>query len=184
VLPEDDAAVRAHILRVLEEDLHTPFNPVWHWDLDDIGGAYRADPRHALFVATDTAGGEVAGTIALHSRGPGYPPHPPWLVARYSSPRVCQVLRAYVARPHRRRGIGRVLVEALRRFVADLGAYDVIYLHTDTRSPGAEVFWRAMPTVEVYDGWGNSAGFSQALHFELAIPGRPAPRAWVSSRAE
>jgi hypothetical protein len=53
----------------------------------------------------------------------------------------------------------------------------VICLHTDRRAPGAEAFWRAMPTTLVYDprgarSFGSAKGepFGDTLHFELDFP--------------
>jgi hypothetical protein len=62
-------------------------------------------------------------------------------------------------------------VELARRFAAAEGGYAVIYLHTDRRAPGAEAFWRAMPTTLVYDPQG-AGPFGETLHFELAFPDR------------
>lgn len=172
VQPEDFAQVREHVLRVTREDLRSEYRPAWHWDLDDLQGAYVDNPRQALFVAVDDASGAVVGTTGVVGVGPNAPPHPAWLASRNSGPKVAQILRVYVARLHRRRGIAGALVEAARRFVAEEGGYDTLYLHTNARVPGAEAFWRAMPTTEVYDGRGNPDGYSEAVHFELAIPSR------------
>jgi hypothetical protein len=32
-----------------------------------------------------------------------------------------------------------------------VGGDQTVYFHTDTSAPGAEGFWRAMPTIEVHD---------------------------------
>jgi GNAT superfamily N-acetyltransferase len=168
--PADFAETRTHVVRVLDEDLGTGYRPEWHSDLDDMQGVYVDHPRQELWVAVDDTSGAIVGTIALKAVGPSAPPHPAWLADRYGRPGVVQVLRAYIAHQHRRRGIARVLVDVARQFVAEVGVYDTIYLHTNASVPGAEPFWRAMPTTEVYDGRGNSEGYSHALHFELAIP--------------
>ncbi len=134
------AAVREHILRVTREDLRSEYRPEWHWDVDDLQGVYVDHPRQALFVALDDVSGEVAGTISVVNVAPNAPPHPAWLAERYTGPAVAQVLRAYIARDHRRRGIARALVERARQFVADVDGYDTIYLHTNASVPGAEAF--------------------------------------------
>jgi GNAT superfamily N-acetyltransferase len=87
--------------------------------------------------------------------------------------RTAQLLRVYIAADHRRRGVARNLVEHARQFAEQVG-YQTIYLHTNASVPGAEAFWRTMPTTLIYDGRGNSAGYSEAVHFELAVPDRPA----------
>jgi GNAT superfamily N-acetyltransferase len=168
--PADITATRAHIVRVLDEDLGSGYRPEWHGDIDDMLGVYIEHPRQALWVAVDETTRDIIGTIALNAAGPNSPPHPAWLAERYGRPGVVQVLRAYIAREHRRRGIARSLVEVARQFVAEVGVYDTIYLHTNAGVPGAEPFWRAMPTTEIYDGRRNTEGYSQAVHFELAIP--------------
>lgn len=170
--PDDFAEVREHVLRVTREDLLSEYRPEWHWDLDDLQGVYLDDPRQAMFVAVDGPSGAIVGTTAVVAVGPNSPPHPGWLAKRYSHPSVAQLLRVYVARGHRRRGIAGKLVTAAAQFVADEGGYTTIYLHTNASVPGAESFWRSMPTTEIYDGRGNPDGYSEAVHFELAIPGR------------
>jgi GNAT superfamily N-acetyltransferase len=169
VAPADFAEARAHIVRVLDEDLGTGYRPEIHWDLDDMQGVYVDHPRRALFVAVDDASGRIIGTISVREDGPKSPPHPAWLAERYASPAVAQLFRAYIAREHRRRGVAQALVEAARRFVRDAG-YETIYLHTNPAVPGAEAFWRAMETTEVFDARRQEgAPGSNALHFELAM---------------
>ena len=72
-----------------------------------------------------------------------------WLAERYNGPTIAQLLRVYIARSHRRRGVARGLVTSARHFVASAGGYETIYLHTNASVPGAEAFWRAMPTTLV-----------------------------------
>jgi GNAT superfamily N-acetyltransferase len=120
-------------------------------------------------VAVDDTTQQVIGTTAVRPGGPKSPPHPAWLAERYDSDKVAQLFRVYISAEHRRRGVARALVDAARQFVADEGSYAVIYLHTNPASPGAEAFWRSMPTTEIYDGRTDD-GPSQAVHFELAFP--------------
>lgn len=170
VTPSDFAEARAVIMRVLEEDLGTGYMPQYHRDIDDMQGTYLDNRRQALFVAVDHAGGQVIGTIAVRTDGPKSPPHPHWLAERYAPDTACQLFRAYIAREHRRRGVARALVEAARRFIRDEGGYDTIYLHTNPSVPGAEPFWRAMPTREVFDSRREEgAPGTNALHFELEM---------------
>jgi GNAT superfamily N-acetyltransferase len=164
--PEDLTAARALIMHVIQEDLGYAYNPEWHWDVDDLQGVYIDDPRHALWVAVDDATGQIIGTGGVRRGGPNSPPE---LAARYDRDRTAQVVRVYVARAHRRRGVARTLVDLARRFAAADGGYDVVCLHTDTRAPGAEAFWRAMPTTLVHDPQGVGP-FGDTLHFELAFP--------------
>ena len=113
--PGDLRRARELIARVIEEDLGYAYNPAWHWDLDDLRGVYLDDPRHALWVVTDDATGELLATGAVRRGGPGLAAHPALAADRYDRDRTAQVVRVYVARPHRRRGIARTLVELARR---------------------------------------------------------------------
>lgn len=175
VTPGDFAEARAVIVHVLDEDLKTGYVPQHHWDIDDMQGTYLDNRRHALFVAVDDASGRVIGTLAVRTDGPNSPPHPQWLADRYAPDTVCQLVRAYIAREARRRGVARALVEAARRFIREEGRYDTIYLHTNPTVPGAEAFWRAMPTREIFDSRRQEGAFgTNALHFELdMLPPEP-----------
>jgi GNAT superfamily N-acetyltransferase len=171
VRPAGPPAARALIYRVLERDLGYGYDPAWHADLDDAQAYYLDHPRHALWVATDDETGKVVATGALRSGGPTSPPHERWLAERYAGETTAQVVRVYTAHSHRRRGIGRAIVEQIRRFAAAEGGYRVICFHTNALSPGAEAFWRAMPTVFVHDARGIDP-FGETLHFELTLPER------------
>jgi ribosomal protein S18 acetylase RimI-like enzyme len=167
---EDLAQAQAVIRQVLYEDMGYPNRPDWQYDVNDPRQYYVNHPRHQLLVAVDTAGSQVVGTTGVMAGGPKSPPHPAWLAARYQPERTAQLFRVYVQRDHRRRGIARALVDAARRFVVAEGGYDTIYLHTDaTATPGADEFWRAMDTIEIYDARGRGEA-SQAVHFELRMP--------------
>lgn len=166
--PDDLPAARALIFQVLEQDLGYGYTPAWHWDIDDLQGVYLDDPRHALWVAVDDSTGEVVATGGVRKGGPRSAPEQ-WIIDRYDPERTAQVVRVYVARAHRRRGIARALVALARTFAAAEGGYAVICLHTDARSPGAEAFWRAMPTTLIFDARGIDP-YGETLHFELAFP--------------
>ncbi|MCG8351358.1 MAG: GNAT family N-acetyltransferase [Chloroflexales bacterium] len=75
-------------------------------------------------------------------------------------------------RDHRRHGLARQLVAHVQQFVANEGGYDVLYLHTNPRVPGAEAFWRSLPTRLVYDDRTEGGKIvkglrMETLHFEL-----------------
>lgn len=168
-MPADHPAARRVIMRVLEEDLKTGYRPEYHWDLDDMSGVYLGHPRQALFVAIDDGSGDVIGTMAVRREGPKSPPHPQWIAERYAADTVAQLMRAYIAREHRRRGVARTLVEIARQYVVAEGGYETIYLHTNPAVPEAEPFWRAMPTREIYDSRVDPASPTNAVHFELEL---------------
>jgi GNAT superfamily N-acetyltransferase len=164
--PDDVPAVRGFMLDIFEQDYGYGYQPRWHWDYDDLVGTYIDNPRHALILALDSRTGEIVGTGGLRSGGPT---SPAWLAERYRPPeRTAQIVRVFVHSEHRRRGVARLLVEALRRFVSEVGEYDVICLHTET----AVDFWQALGCRVVYDG-PTADPPEPSVHFELALaPGQ------------
>jgi len=162
---DDIPAIRAFMLRIFEEDYGYGYQPRWHWDYDDVQGVYLDNPRHVLFVVEDDVSGLLVGTAGVRAGGPAAPSLPHWLVERYRPPeRTAQIVRVFVHPEYRRRGIARTLVDACRRFVRDVGGYEVIALHSES----AVDFWQTMPTVEVYDQR-SAESPSGAVHFELAM---------------
>ena len=165
--PGDLAAARALMIRTFEEDFGYGYRPEFHADVDDLRGVYLEHPRHALFVAVADDTGQLLGTAGIRSGGLKPAFNLPWLVARYDPERTAQLVRVYTLRECRGRGVARALVERAVRFAAEEGGYTVVALHTDPRSPGAERFWRSLPTTLIHD---DRDGPSGSLHFELAIP--------------
>ncbi len=165
--PGDLAAARALMIRTFEEDFGYGYTPEFHADVDDLRGVYLEHPRHALFVAVADDTGQLLGTAGIRSGGLKPAFNPPWLVARYDPERTAQLVRVYTLRECRGRGVARALVERAVRFAAEEGGYTVVALHTDPRSPGAERFWRSLPTTLIHD---DRDGPSGSLHFELAMP--------------
>lgn len=149
--------------RVLTEDLGG-YRPEWHADLDDLAGAYVDPPRSALFVARDQ--GRLIGTAAVRPCVLRTPPNPAWLARRYSKPATSQLVRVWIDPTARRRGAARALVQRAARWALDEGGYRTVYLHTDTSAPGAEAFWRSMPTIEVHDSRPDPF---HCVHFELDL---------------
>lgn len=164
---EDLDQARALMLRTFDEDFGYGYRPDYHADVDDLRGVYLDNPRHVLFVAVDDASGEIIGTAGIRSGGLKEGFNPRWLVDRYDAERTAQIVRVYIAREHRRRGIAQELVEAARQFVAEDGTYTRIALHTDPLSPGAERFWKAQATTLIHD---DRDGPSGSIHFEMDIP--------------
>ncbi|WP_252446420.1 GNAT family N-acetyltransferase [Pseudonocardia humida] len=173
VTAEDLAGARAVVLHTAEADLGYGYQPQWHWDLDRLVETYVDNPRQAMFVAVDPDG-EVVSTAAIRVGGPNVPPHPAELDRRYADrPAVAQLLRVATLPRHRRAGLGRRLVAACQRFVRADGGFRVIYLHTNTRVPAAEPFWRSLPVVEVRDDRGDRGDPRFAtVHFELPLDAR------------
>jgi ribosomal protein S18 acetylase RimI-like enzyme len=163
----DAPAVRTLMVRVIEHDYGYPYRSRFHADVDDPGGFYLADPRHALVVAIDGPTGELVGCAGVRTLAITAPPHPPELLARYDRERSAELTRVFVAPEHRRRGIARALVEAARARVAAIGGYDVLCFHSRT----AVEFWRSIGSREVLDarrpGVAGPAGGS--VYFELPL---------------
>lgn len=172
----DLPGARALMLRILDEDFGYGWRSDWYWDIADrdaMSATYLSQARQALFVALGDAGA-VLGTTAVRRDGPRTPPNPSWLAARYAGPEAGHLMRMWVAREQRRRGIARALVGCACAWAAAAG-YEVLYLQTDARSPGAEAFWRASPAVEVLDARGHNDPF-QTIHFEIPLdPGDTKP---------
>ncbi len=163
----DLAAARALMIRTFEEDFGYGYKPEYHADVDDLRRIYVDNERHALIVAVDDATGKIIGTGGVRSGGLKPQFNHRWLVDRYDPERTTQIVRIYTASEQRGRGVARALVDGLLRFVADEGSYEVVALHADPRSPGAERFWRSMPTTLILD---DRDGPSGSLHFEMEIP--------------
>lgn len=166
----DLAAIRALMIRTFEEDFGYGYTPEFHVDVDDLQGVCLDNPRHALWVAAADRSGEIVGTAGVRSGGLKPAFNQSWLVARYDPGRTAQLVRVYTLREWRGRGAARTLLPPLLDFVAREGGYDVVALHTDPRSPGAERFWRSLPTTLILD---DRDGPSGSLHFELALPTPP-----------
>lgn len=158
---------RALMVRTFEEDFGYGFRPEFHADVADLRGAYLDHPRHALFVAVAADTGAIVGTAGVRSGGLKPAFNPPWLVARYDPERTAQLVRVYTLREWRGRGVARALVARAVASVPALGGYTAIALHADPRSPGAERFWRSLPTTLIHD---DRDGPSGSLHFELPLP--------------
>lgn len=152
---------QAVMRRVLASDLGG-FQPQWHTDLDDLAAAYLAPPRNALFVAEIDE--TLVGTAAVKPCLLRTPPNPGWLALRYNRPSVCQLVRVWIDASARRQGAARELVRQAARWATDDAGYETVYLHTDASAPGAEPFWRSMPTIEVHDSRPDPF---HCVHFEL-----------------
>lgn len=178
ILPDDIDAARALMLRTVEEDFQSAYDPRLHRDIDDIMGTYVTPARHAMFVAVDDVSGEVIGTAG--SRGGALQAGPADLVQRYSRGTTAQLVRVYVRREDRRRGVARALVaNVLETILADDG-YPIIALHTFPHSPGALPFWESIGTlVWTYERDGQ---YPQAF-FEISRDrARELVAAWTAAR--
>lgn len=160
----DDLAEASRVMReVLDSDLGG-YRAQWHTDLDDLRGTYLDGAGRALLVARGADG--VLGTAAVRPCALASPPNPAWLVQEYNRPDVCQLVRVWVPSAARRRGVGRALVEHAVAWAVGPGGYRRVYLHTDAGVPGAEAFWRSLPTREVLDCRPDPFN---CVHFEIDV---------------
>ena len=161
----DVPTTRDFMLKIFEQDYGYGYQPRWHWDYDDLQGVYLDNPRHTLILAVDDATGEIVGTAAIRAGGPTAATLPRWLVERYQPPeQTAQIVRVFIDASYRRRGLARLLVDALRVCVRDIGGYRSICLHTDS----AVAFWSALPTRIVYDGR-QATPPDGTVHFEMDL---------------
>jgi GNAT superfamily N-acetyltransferase len=160
-------ATRVLMIRVVALDYGYDYRSRWHEDIDNLTGFYLAHPRHTLLVAVEGATGKIIGTAGVRTLRITSPPHPATIVERYDRERTAELTRVFVAPEARRRGIGRTLVEAAQRWVAEAGDFDLIQLHSRT----AVEFWRAMPTTEILDNRRRAAGAPEdgQVYFEMPI---------------
>ena len=134
--------------QVLREDSRG-YRQAWHQDIDDLERSYMGQPGCTLYVAR--LDGRVVGTSAVRPCALRTPPNPGWLAHRYNRPEVSEPVRVWVHSSGRRHGAARLLVRKTVSWAVTVGGYQTVYLHTDTSAPGAKVFWRSLPTVEVFD---------------------------------
>lgn len=169
----DIDAARALMLRIVEEDFKDPYDPFVHADVDDIEGWYRTPPQPGpfLLVAIDDTTGELIGTCGVRAGSLKEGLSPQHLVKRYRDGRTGQLVRVYVPREQRRRGIAQQLVSAVLSRAAAEGHYDKIALHTFPHSPGALPFWIAQGGEVVFD---DVNGISRALFMEIPFTSRSA----------
>jgi ribosomal protein S18 acetylase RimI-like enzyme len=93
------------------------------FDIDDIAAAYMNKPGSHFWVA-ETPAGEIVGMIGVQHHGDG----------------VGEIRRLRVAQVHRRRGIGKALVEAALKFCNDNGYLKVALDTFLDREPAIKLF--------------------------------------------
>ncbi len=165
--PDEIEETRALMIRVIEHDYGYDYRTRWHEDVADPAGFFLAHPRQTLLVAVDNRTGRILGTAGVRVLRITSPPHPADILARYDRERTAELTRVFVLPEARRLGIGRVLVDAARAWVAAVGGFDLIQFHSRT----AVEFWRAMPTTEVLDNRHRVDGGPEdgQVYFEMAI---------------
>jgi GNAT superfamily N-acetyltransferase len=166
--PDEVEETRALMIHVIAHDYGYDYRTRWHDDVDDPAGFYLDHPRQTLLVAADDETGQIIGTVGVRVLRITSPPHPAMILERYDRERTAELTRVFVLPEARRRGIGRALVIAVRRWVAEVGGFELIQFHSRT----AVEFWRAMPTTEVLDNRrpGGEGPESGQVYFEMSVP--------------
>lgn len=163
---EDIPQARALMLRTVAEDFGDPYDPVVHADIDDMAAWYLRPEAPFMLVAHDEETGELLATAGIRGGALKEGLSPRHLVERYRDGRTGQIVRVYVLREHRRRGIARVLVQRVLERARREGHYRTIALHTFPHSPGALPFWQSVGAVVVED---DATGVSRALFMEIPL---------------
>lgn len=161
---DDITQAREVMFRTVREDLGDEYDPRIHADIDDMVSWYLAPAGPFMLVAVDEETGEIVGTAGIRGGALKEGLSPPHLVERYRDGRTGQLVRVYVLREHRRRGIARQLVLAVLDRAVRERHYDTIALHTYPHSPGALPFWQSFGAAVVED---DTDGASKALFMEI-----------------
>ena len=163
---DDIEAARAIMFRTVEEDFGDSYSPVAHADIDDLVGAYLepATPGPFMLVVEDDDTHEVIATCGIRAGALKEGLSPEHLVERYRDGGTGQLVRVYVLKEHRRRGIAKKIVRAVLDRASAEGNYEKVALHTFPHSPGALPFWLAMGAEVVED---DVDGMTRAMFLEI-----------------
>ncbi|WP_433514521.1 GNAT family N-acetyltransferase [Nonomuraea sp. CA-143628] len=150
--------------RSIAEDFGDAYDPLIHADVDDPLTHYAPGAGPFLLVVTDDSTDEVLATGGIRSGRlkPGRTPR--HVVDRYEDGRHGQLVRVYVRKEARRRGIARALVHAVLDRADQEGHYEAIALHTYQHSPGAVAFWESFGAQLIHD---DSNGATGAVFYDL-----------------
>lgn len=162
--PDDVEQAREVMFRSVAEDFGADYDPVVHADIDDLEGWYCRPEGPFMLVVRDDVTGRVIATGGIRGGALKEGRSPRHLVDRYRAERTGQIVRVYVLREERRRGIARALVRAILDRARSEGHYDRIVLHTYLHSPGAVGFWTSTGAVLVED---DTDGVSNAMFYEF-----------------
>ncbi len=166
--PADLEQAQAVMYRSVREDFGSERDPRIHADIDDLLGCYERPGGPFMLVAEDDATGAVIATGGIRGGSLKEGLSPEHLVQRYGDGRTGQIVRVYVQREERRRGVARAIVREVLGRARREGHYDRIALHTFLHSPGAVAFWTSTGATLVED---DTDGPSNAMFFEYVATG-------------
>lgn len=122
--------------------------PEWHRDIDDPGTYLQ--PGHAMLLVEEHTG-SCPRLVACGGLRPARQVGPAHVQERYAGRTAAEMVRVNVTKGYERRGLASGLVQQLLTHVRQETTYDVVSLHTNTRSPGALEFWLAQGAFVVGD---------------------------------
>ncbi|MEA5455115.1 GNAT family N-acetyltransferase [Sinomonas sp. JGH33] len=167
--PGDLEEARAVMLRSIAEDFQSDYDPAIHADIEDLMGWYSVPEGPFMLVVKDDISGRVIATGGIRGGALKEGLSPEHLVQRYRDGSTGQIVRVYVLREERRRGIARAVVKAILDRAQAEGHYGRIVFHTFLHSPGAVAFWTSMGASLVED---DTDGISKAMFYEFdSLPG-------------
>lgn len=176
----DVSAAQQIMMRSLLEDVGDAYDPLIHADIDDLPASYMKPKGAFMLVVEDTTTGDVVATGGIRNGAldpERVPPQLALLERRYRDGRTGQIVRVFVRRDHRRRGIARALVQTIIDRARDEAHYERLALHTYPHFPGAIPFWLTIGFEEVL----NDIETSRQVFFELPLhPERELDRAVAS----
>ena len=162
--PEHSAA-RAFCLCVIKEFYGFDYRPDWHADLDSLqmpaAQSHFSSLNAGALWTLNEAGGAAIATAGI-KRLTWHPNVLASLPGRYPRPeKVATLIRAYVRKDLRGRGIGRFLCSLCEEEARRLG-YETIYLHANADAAPTIEFWKSRGYTPLGD-FGDSTHFDKPL---------------------
>ena len=111
--------------------------PEFHYDIEGLKEYYVLPKRNTLFIAFDR--NKIVATAAVR----GYDKDYEFFKDIYSKEDTASIWRLLVDEEYRRKGLARMLIEAIESFARAEG-YDRIYLNTHRYLEAAIPFWKSL----------------------------------------
>jgi GNAT superfamily N-acetyltransferase len=158
-------AARQFCLDTIREVYGTEYRPDWHADLDSLLVAsehsWFSRENRGAFWSLHSPAGEIVATAGLY-RLAWKPNLTAAFADRYpSADDVAQLVRVYVRKDQRGRGIGQWL-SALAEAQARRLGFPTLYLHANTDTEATIAFWRGQ-------GFSEFAAADGTTHFDKVL---------------
>lgn len=162
--PEHDSA-RAYCLGVIKEFYGFDYRVDWHADLDslrlDATQNHYSTINRGAFWTVKGGDGAIVATAAIKTLA-WHPKIIEALAPRYPRPeQVATLMRAYVRKDQRGRGLGKWLNRLCEDEARRLGYAD-LYLHANSDTPATIGFWKA-------NGYAEIGQFGFSTHFDKKL---------------